>query len=405
VLERRAADVASGRFTFLGLTRDLSLAPFPAPTDVPLLWSYHLEYMEYLLDLALAGTPAALAAIGPLVDARLTGERGPAATHPYTDSRRVVSWCRVMGHHPSIARGAWTWANRVAKNLEWDVGGNHLLENGLALVLAGAHFEGRRARVLLRTGWRILTDGARSQVLPDGAHYELSPMYHARVMQVLIEGALAVEQVGISVAGDYWEALAGMAAFLGGIVRPNGKLPLLGDTAVDEALDPLLLRRAVADLLPTAPSPIPPGDRAYPHAGLHVFEDAAKGNRLTLDAGPTCPDRLPAHGQADTFTIELDADGTGLVVDPGLHGYEGEMREYCRATRAHSTVEVDGESSSEVWAAFRVGRRARVHDAQWSVRETGTGTSASSTIVSSHTSRRASGSSWTGSAAGARTTT
>ncbi|MHC4473174.1 MAG: hypothetical protein ACYS99_19690, partial [Planctomycetota bacterium] len=123
-------------------------APFPAPTDVPLLWSYHLEYMEYLLDLALAGTPAALAAIGPLVDARLTGERGPAATHPYTDSRRVVSWCRVMGHHPSIARGAWTWANRVAKNLEWDVGGNHLLENGLALVLAGAHFEGRRARVL-----------------------------------------------------------------------------------------------------------------------------------------------------------------------------------------------------------------------------------------------------------------
>ena len=32
------------------------------------------------------------------------------------------------------------------------------------------------------------------------------------------------------------------------------------------------------------------------------------------------------------------------------------------ATAAHSTVEIDGQNSSEVWAGFRTGRRARVHD-------------------------------------------
>jgi len=366
VIERRAEEVAGGRFTFLGITRELGAAPFPAPPDVPLLWAYHLEYMDYLLDLVLAGESGA---VGPLVTSRLGAESGAAATHPYTDSRRAAAWCRVLGLHPEVARGVWTWANRVARNLEWDVGGNHLLENGLALVLAGARFEGRRARRLLDAGWRILLEGARSQVLPDGAHYELSPMYHARVLQLLTEGAAAVEQRGVRVPGEYWETLARMAGFLGGVLRSDGTIPLVGDSARDPGLTPPAFLALVTEELPFAPRWPAPGDRSYPHAGLYVFEERERGRRLLLDAGPTCPPRLPAHGQADTFSFELDAGGVGLVVDAGLHGYQGAMRGWCRATRAHSTVEVDGEDSSEVWASFRVGRRARVEDAVWSVRD------------------------------------
>jgi uncharacterized heparinase superfamily protein len=62
-----------------------------------------------------------------------------------------------------------------------------------------------------------------------------------------------------------------------------------------------------------------------------------------------------------------------MVADPGLHGYEGEMRDYCRSTRAHSTVEVDGENSSETYGSFRVGRRAHVTEAAFTV-EGGRGT-------------------------------
>jgi hypothetical protein len=49
------------------------------------------------------------------------------------------------------------------------------------------------------------------------------------------------------------------------------------------------------------------------------------------------------------------------VVNGGTSCYgDGPQRQIERATAAHSTVEIDGKNSSDVWAGFRVGRRARV---------------------------------------------
>jgi uncharacterized heparinase superfamily protein len=41
------------------------------------------------------------------------------------------------------------------------------------------------------------------------------------------------------------------------------------------------------------------------------------------------------------------------------------MRDYCRSTRAHNTVEIDGQDQAEFWGAFRVARRGRVLDVKW----------------------------------------
>ena len=55
-----------------------------------------------------------------------------------------------------------------------------------------------------------------------------------------------------------------------------------------------------------------------------------------------------------------------MVVDSGVSTYEaGPMRDYCRSTRAHNTVEIEGEDQVELWAAFRVGRRCRPRDVEW----------------------------------------
>lgn len=68
------------------------------------------------------------------------------------------------------------------------------------------------------------------------------------------------------------------------------------------------------------------------------------------------------------LSYELDLAGVSLVVDSGVHGYDGDpFREYIRSTRAHNTVAIDGKDQSEMWGTFRVARRARVIAARSSI--------------------------------------
>jgi hypothetical protein len=87
----------------------------------------------------------------------------------------------------------------------------------------------------------------------------------------------------------------------------------------------------------------------------------ADGWHLLADVGSPCPPSLPAHAHADTLGCLVYVDQAPLLIDTGTSTYEpGPVRRYQRSTAAHSTVEVDGADSTEVWSMFRAGRRARV---------------------------------------------
>jgi uncharacterized heparinase superfamily protein len=89
----------------------------------------------------------------------------------------------------------------------------------------------------------------------------------------------------------------------------------------------------------------------------------AKNAVLLVDVAPVGPDYLPAHAHADTLSFELSLFGQRVIINGGTSRYgTGPEREAERGTPAHSTVTVDGENSSEVWAGFRVARRARPFD-------------------------------------------
>jgi uncharacterized heparinase superfamily protein len=143
-----------------------------------------------------------------------------------------------------------------------------------------------------------------------------------------------------------------MRRWLAVVLTPDGAVPLLNDGypvpgAVVAALQP--------ELAPGAPLV------TLPDTGL--IRAAAGGWHLIADVGAPCPDELPAHAHADTLGCLLHVDGTPLLVDTGTSTYAaGQVRSYERSTAAHNTAEVDGADSTEVWGAFRAGRRARVHD-------------------------------------------
>lgn len=354
----RAARVRDGWFDFLSQPADFrGGVDWDARGRSP-LWRYQLEYLAPLVDLCRAGDAETAARLVAGWSGRRARAWDPVAWHPYPVSMRLTNLCTAAGTAGGFAALgdgaadlAAVHAAHLAEHLEHDVRGNHLLENLFALLVFARHFDGAlaaRCEAVARDG---LAREVPAQVLDDGGHFELSPMYHAHVLHRLLGVAELLGTGDAFVAGVVAPAVARMRAFLAGILCPDGEIPLVGDSVRGFAPP------ANALLGDVRPSPRD-GVTSFAATGLHVLRTP----RLwaVFDAGAVCPDALPAHGQADTLTVEVWCDGACVVGDPGVHDYTGPERAWGRSSRAHSTLTVDDADTSEVYASFRVGGRAHV---------------------------------------------
>ena len=145
-------------------------------------------------------------------------------------------------------------------------------------------------------------------------------------------------------------AIRRMRGWLGSVIAPDGEVPLLNDGYPVGA-------RCWPRCGPAACGPGPL--LTLPDTGL--VRATAGGWHLLADVGAPCPDELPAHAHADTFSCLVHVDGCRCSWTPARRPTRpGPTRSYERSTAAHNTVEVDGADSTEVWGAFRAARRARV---------------------------------------------
>jgi uncharacterized heparinase superfamily protein len=162
-----------------------------------------------------------------------------------------------------------------------------------------------------------------------------------------------------------WRAVARrMLAWLDGMTHPDGQMALFNDVAFGIAPEPAALR-AYAQRLGMASSSPPPAEApALQHWKDSGYVRLSSGKAIALlDVAPVGPDYLPGHAHADTLSFELSVFGQRVVVNGGTSRYGlGLERLRERETAAHSTVEVAGQSSSEVWGGFRVARRAYPFD-------------------------------------------
>lgn len=358
----RVDDIRDGRLTFLGRSIELG-SPLawrsPALQTAPRLWRFQLQYHEWLLDLAATAdaddSRAALQAwdnVENWIASCGTGsERNLGdAWHPYCLSRRIPVWLTLwswrappVGRQASIVRSLAAQTAFLARRLERDLGGNHLLENARALMLAGSTLQTPDAPDWFGLGRSIFESELDEQLLAHGEHFERSPMYHCQMMEVLEDARDATIDRDPEFSRTCADAAVQMREFSAAIVHPDGRIPLLGDACFDET--PI-------QGLTTAPQ----SDSARRVGDYWIFRNA--GDYLLFDAGPVGPDHLPAHAHADLLTIEASFDGVRFVVDSGVHDYEdGPMRQYCRSTAAHNVLEIDGENQCEVWSRFRMGRR------------------------------------------------
>jgi uncharacterized heparinase superfamily protein len=347
------AELRTGKIRLLGLTRELG---WEQP-DVSRLWRFHLHYWDWAWGLAADQDRLAARALF----ARLwrswqeSAEFGHGdAWHPYPAALRAWSWC---GQHRTLVAGSDTEPDFVAglaahagflrHHLEYDVGGNHLIKGLKALVGLAVFFADER---LLRLALGRLTSQLARQVLPDGGHYERAPAYHCQVLADLVDVTDLLRTAGRTPAGEITTAIIRMRGWLGAVLTPDGRVPLLNDGYP-------VGRELVAAL---QPGPIPDSPLLVLQA-TGLVRAVVGGWHLLADVGPPCPPALPAHAHADTFGFLLHVDKVPVLVDTGTSTYEpGPVRRHERSTAAHSTVQVDGANSTEVWGVFRAGRRARV---------------------------------------------
>jgi uncharacterized heparinase superfamily protein len=247
--------------------------------------------------------------------------------------------------------------------LEFHLLGNHLLANAKALVFAGCFFSGPEADGWLRTGLALLDAELGEQILADGGHFELSPMYHAIILEDVLDLIQLARLFPAELEGrvSSWKMLAArMLTWLADLTHPDGEIGFFNDAAFGIA-------RTHAEL-------------AEYSAALGVLQaGSAEALRLleasgyvrlksgpfwmVFDAAEIGPSYLPGHGHADVLSLEVSLDGQRLLTNGGTSSYDNDaVRNEERSTAAHGTVEIDGHSSSEVWASFRVGRRAHPFD-------------------------------------------
>jgi uncharacterized heparinase superfamily protein len=180
-------------------------------------------------------------------------------------------------------------------------------------------------------------------------------MYQARIAYLL--GALAntgTPALERCVRGPLERTLSALEK----LCHPDGEIALLNDSAFGIANHPAQLAQLAEPVSTT-------GCFALPDTGYYGARSTG-GHYVVCDAAPIGPDYIPGHAHGDIFSFELSLGGQRVIVDAGVYGYEADaMRRYCRSTRAHNTVEVEGEDQCEFWAAFRVARRGRPQEVSW----------------------------------------
>lgn len=328
------------------------------------LWNYHLHYFE---------DPR----VAPEWLERWIGENpegvGPG-WEPYPLSRRIVNWIRWMGRCERLGLGqAWRpvlqkslarQARALAGQIEYRLLANHLFVNAKALIYAGTYLEGPEAAGWLKTGLKILDEQVREQILPDGGHLERSPMYHALILEDLLDlESLRQAYPGVWVERPGWREAAGrMLGWLRRMTHPDGEIAFFQDACFGVAGTYAQLS-AYAERLGVGEIQALGGPGGPPHSGYARLET---GELVVLfDGGGPGPDYQPGHAHAGTLSIEVSWRGGRVIVNSGTSSYEvGAVRAFERSTEAHATVRVDGRDSSEMWQAFRVARRARVTDFQ-----------------------------------------
>ncbi len=219
----------------------------------------------------------------------------------------------------------------------------------------------------------------QKQVYEDGCDFEASTSYHRLMLEMFFYCELLGLRAGVEFPQAFRDKVRRMFEFALYCIKPNGKIPQIGDNDNGRYLmfssRPTLDHRyllslatiyyqdsqfklsdfgfdeeafwvlgaqghAVFEQLPARAESLK--SRAFPSAGWYIMRH--NNDYCFVVCGPNGQNGNGGHGHNDKLSFELMLDGEDIVVDPGTYVYtaDPEERNKFRSTAYHNTVFLNG---------------------------------------------------------------
>jgi len=279
----------------------------------------------------------------------------------------------------------------ITSNLEnkGQVTTNHYLSDLVGLIYLGIAFpEFKEAKRWQEFGIQELIREMEKQVYDDGMDFEASTCYHRLALELFFYPALLCKLNGIELPNRFIEKLKKMFDFVLYVLKPNGRMPQIGDN--DNGRLHVLGKRDILDMTylltfatlffddpkykieefgfaPEAIWLFGPGayarweemlgksveeleSKAFPDGGIYVMRH--KKDYMVISCGANGQNGNGGHAHNDKLSFELCVDGEDIIVDPGTYIYtaDPEWRNKFRSTSYHNTVMVEREESTIAYA-------------------------------------------------------
>jgi hypothetical protein len=317
-----------------------------------ILWNYHLNYMGWLVDLLyldIVNSQYINKKYNITVILDWIKNKSKVSSKPYPTSLRLFTWIQILVYYKLdneiIIDSLVEQYVDLKSNIEFELDGNHVLENYIALYLVSSFLK-------LDDDLNFYTEKLSSEISRqfdiNGFHYERSFAYHFSIIERLfliseIASGELQKKLRIILSKSY-EILVQFCNFEG--------VPLFHDASHDmyrdqSYLESLLRKHASGAKI----------DLLIESNYLALSNNFVK---LIIDVGEVAPAYQPAHYHCSMTSYTININNKPFIIDTGVHGYyeDKQKRLHSRKTSSHNVLGIADAEQSNIWSIFRLGKSA-----------------------------------------------
>ena len=236
---------------------------------------------------------------------------------------------------------------------------NHLLANLKALIFFEVFFPNKFSTQRLKVWKKKYIHQLKEQILDDGGHYELSPMYHNIILEDLID-LRNILQEDIDFIDSIDQTILKMLRWSKYLAYVSSGLPVFFHDSCGG------VSRKYRDLLEYAQNSNLKvnNNQAYSKASCvkhfrnsgYIYA-ANKYFIVRLNCSSIACTYNPGHFHSSNLTYDVESFNEQIIVSSGLSTYtESEERNMERGDYYHPSITQNKQSHSQIWKSFRMGK-------------------------------------------------